>query len=249
MKDKIEKYFPLVFIVIISMIFCENKDEYEFEPLLNIACILRNDESYPVAIIDRTYSMNEPGDYDLQDAIAWISGAGVVDTLRYVRYKYFASVSYLPIMPESTYRIVVQTKNLPTLTGSTKIPGRFTIISPQYWDTVLVSDTIKFTKGSGHAVYYVFCKTESSAYTAYWIYFPGLIEDSIVCVPIKQFQEEYINNSGLYHFLVVAHDSNYYNYEFHWKSDYPAYGIENGMGFFGSAWAVSVMVYINVEKN
>lgn len=68
--------------------------------------------------------MNEPDDYDLHDAIVWISGAGVVDTLRYVGYKYFASVSSLPIMLESTYRIVVQTKNLPTLTGSTKIPEK-----------------------------------------------------------------------------------------------------------------------------
>ncbi|MGQ9534945.1 MAG: hypothetical protein ACUVTF_06915 [bacterium] len=245
MNNKIKKYFLL--LIVISVTFCKKNDTFEFEPMFNIACILRNDQPHPVAIIDRTYRMDEPAEYDLQDAIVWISGAGIVDTLHYWGGKHFSSGLYLSIMPESTYQIVAQAKGLPTLTGSTKIPGKFRIISPANFETVPISDTIKFTKSKGGAVYYVFCGAGSLNYYVYWIYLPGLFEDSIMDIPIRQFQD-CINESGLYHFIILAHDTNYYNYEFHWKTDYPAYGVENGVGFFGSAWAESVLVYIDLGK-
>lgn len=252
MKNGLKKYFLILRLfwtlaIICVLVFCEKKSNFEFELQLNVVCILRNDELYPYAIINRAYGMDELAEYDLQDASVYISGPNIVDTLIYAFNSYFRSTKPIYIQAESTYHILVQAPGFEPVTGKTKIPGKFRIISPNWLDTMSITDTIKFTKSKGGAIYYVFCDAEHIGGYAWWVYLPGITSDTIMNVAISQFQEEYISSSGFYLFTVFVHDSNYFNYEFHWGSDYPCYGIENGIGFFGSAWAESLKVYIELE--
>ncbi len=241
----------LLILIIFSVFFsCERRKDYAFELQLNVVCILRNDEPYPVAIIDRAYGIEEIAEYDLADALVYISGPDVIDTLLYSGYSnYFRAKRPITIQPESVYHISVYVPGFDLATGSTKIPGRFQIISPQWDDTVGIQDSIIFTRSVGGAVYNIIVSFgEMGGEYYYWYYLPDISSDTIFKFPIMQFYE-YITKSGPYEFWVVAHDYNYFNYEFHFGTEPPAYGIENGIGLFGSAWVERVRVYINLGLN
>lgn len=241
-------FYLLILFSLYIFIFCDRKSEFNYEPVLNVVGILRNDEHYPIAIIDRAYETDEPAEYNLENALVYISGPNVMETLFYYDYNnYFSALNPINIQPESVYHLFVQVPGFESVKGSTRIPGRFQIINPAWYDTITVEDTLIFTKSKGGAVYYVLCQKEDAGNYYYWVYFPELTNDTIMKIPIIQFQTEYIVANGFYQFTIVAHDSNYFNYEFYWGSEPPAYGIENGIGFFGSAWVETIIVYVKIE--
>lgn len=239
--------FLLVIPVICIFYSCEKRRDYLFETQLNVVCILRNDEPYPVAIIDRSYKIDEFAEYDLEDALVYISGPAIVETLFYSGdYNYFQALKPITIQAESVYHLSVCAPGFESVTGLTQIPGRFQIISPLWYDTIGMQDSIIFTKSKGGAIYNIIVsRDQMGGDYCNWYYLPQASNDTILKVPIMQFYE-YITESGPYEFWIVAHDSNYFNYEFHFGSEPPAYGIENGTGLFGSAWKEAIVVNVNL---
>lgn len=236
-------------LLIIIFVNCENN--IDFEPQFNVACILSNDKPYPYVIVDRTYSMDEPAKYDLQDVFGYISGPGIVDTLVHIREKLFRVKNPIFVQPESIYSLYLEAHGIKPLTGHTRVPGRFKIISPLPDDTITLSDSLVFTKSRFEAGYYLCCRTkEAEYYSVERMHPPQFTNDTILKFPVEQFYH-YITQPGYYQFYVIACDTNYFNYRNHWEDNGqnapPKYGIENGIGFFGSTWVESVNVYVKVD--
>ncbi|MCK4755402.1 DUF4249 family protein [candidate division WOR-3 bacterium] len=234
----------VLFIILIS---CEKSLFEEYEPELNIFCLLEcHLVSYITVTVDRTYRMDEPSDEYIDDALVILSGPNSVDTLQFIpEDSVYHSPYPLLIQPEKTYQLTVVKEGFDTLIAQTKTPGNFSIVYPQSHDTLTISDTIILTKSSGAPYYYGYFTDENDYKIPFW-YVPDTL-DSLVRIPIPFYLT--FAQSGYYRIEILACDENYYQYsQFKPEQDSVLQaGVTGGVGVFASYRTRYVYVYFVLE--
>jgi hypothetical protein len=228
----------------IVMIACVRAPDTEFVPQFNIFCLINEYSRYTPGfiVIDRTYSLNERSDYDLQDALVVIRDSVRSETLEYGYGRQFYRPHHINMDTMQTLKIMVATTGLDTLYGETTVPGNFNIRAPYYSDTVGPGDTLIFTKSRGAMMYGIYLDGPDP-YNFYTL-FPDFFPDSVIKLPLSLITQDTTVTTGLCFLEISAFDNNYYNYKFHWESGtYPQYGVKGGFGAFGSAYTKSVVFY------
>jgi hypothetical protein len=237
----------IIIVLFIILISCEKSLFEEYEPELNIFCLLEcHLVSYITVTVDRTYRMDEPSDEYIDDALVILSGPNSVDTLQFSPERgTYRSVYELWIQPEKTYQLTVVKEGFDTLIAQTKTPGNFSIVYPQRRDTLTISDTIILTKSSGAPYYYGYFTDENDYKIPFW-YVPDTL-DSLVYIPIPFYLT--FAQSGYYTIEILACDENYYQYsQFKPEQDSVLQaGVTGGVGVFASYQYRHVYVYLVLE--
>lgn len=237
----------IIVVLIIIFISCEKPLFEEYEPELNIFCLLEcYSFGYITVIVDQTYRMDEPSDGYIEDALVIFSGPNSVDTLQFIPWdSTYHSVYPFRIEPEKTYQLTVVKEGFDTVIAQTKTPGNFNIVYPQYYDTLTISDTIILTKSSGAPYYYGYFTDENDYKIPFW-YEPDTL-DTLVRIPIPFYLT--FAQSGYYTIEILACDENYYQYsQFKPEQDSVLQaGVTGGVGVFASYQYRSMHVYFVLE--
>lgn len=237
----------IIIVLFIILISCEKSLYEEYEPELNIFCLLECPSlGYTTVIVDRTYRMDEPSDGYIDDALVILSGPNSVDTLQFIpEDSTYHHVHPFWIRPEKTYQLTVIKQGFDTVIAQTKTPGNFNIVYPQSLDTLTLSDTIILTKSSG-APYYCGNFTDENAYKIPFWYVPDTL-DTLVRIPIPFYLT--FAQSGYYRIEILACDENYYQYsQFKPEQDSVLQaGVTGGVGVFASYQTRYVHVYLVLE--
>lgn len=234
----------IIVVLFIILISCEKSLFEEYEPELNIFCLLECPSLHYTVIVDRTYRMNEPSNEYIEDALVILSGPNSVDTLQFIGGKYYPVHSFW-IEPEKRYQLTVIKEGFDTVIAQTKTPGNFSIVYPQLRDTLTISDTIILTKSSGASYYCGYFTDENDYKIPFW-YVPDTL-DSLVRIPIPFYLT--FAQSGYYTIEILACDENYYQYsQFKPEQDSVLQaGVTGGVGVFASYQYRHVWVYFVLE--
>lgn len=233
----------VLFIILIS---CEKSPFEEYEPQLNIFCLLQCPSlGYTTVIVDQTYRMDEPSNGYIDDALVILAGPNSVDTLQFLPEDSVYYSPYSLIRPEETYQLTVIKQGFDTVIAQTKTPGSFSIVYPHSNDTLTISDTIILTKSSG-APYYHGYFTDVNDYKIPFWYVPDTL-DTLVRIPIPFYLT--FAHSGYYRIKILACDENYYQYsQFKPEQDSVLQaGVTGGVGVFASYQTQAVHVYLVLE--
>lgn len=236
----------IIAVLFIILISCEKSLFEEYEPELNIFCLLEcSPVRYPTVTVEQTYRMDEPSDGYIDDALVIFSGPNSTDTLQFILGDSAYHSPYpLLIQPENTYQLTVMKEGFDTVIAQTKTPGNFSIVYPQLSDTLTISDTIILTKSSG-APYYCGYFTDENNKIPFW-YVPDTL-DSLVRIPIPFYLT--FAQSGYYTIEIMACDENYYQYsQFNPDQDSVLQaGVTGGVGVFASYQIRYEYVYLVLE--
>ncbi len=238
----------IVLLVAVMLLNC-GRNELEFEPKLNVFCILRNDTGIQRVIVDRTYRMDEPAHYDLEDAQVMLSGNELCDTLVQIfdSAGIFNTRDSFPISSGKEYCLQVSAKGFDTVVGTTVIPDAFLIISPGNGDTVdYFSDTLIIKKNYFSQMFEIRVKiSDSCLHYLGWCGW-GDTNTTFLKIPIASIiWLEEPDTCREYNIKVTAADKNFMQYYFYPQSDsIDACGIENGIGLFGSFWSKEIEVFV-----
>ncbi len=223
--------------------FCV-KSSKEYEPQLNVYCILRNDAPYQKVVVDRTYEMDEKSIYDLEDVQVILSGEGISDTLieDYTIPGLFRTRDTFPVFAGKTYYLEVSAKGFDTLTGTTTVPDSFNITYPQNGDTVNL-----------------YCYLEIHGIRpGNWYYINVYYQDSISTLEqLLQiwgniwliWGEHWAIDTGFYYVRGSAVDTNFVKYYYLLSDSLPQCGIKDGLGLFGSYFTKSVRFYLKTPED
>lgn len=237
----------IIVVLFTILISCEKSLFEEYEPQLNVFCLLECvPYHYITVIVDRTYRMDEPSDGYIDDALVILSGPNSVDTLQFIpEDSAYHTVHAFWIKPEKTYQLTVIKEGFDTVIAHTKTPGNFNIVYPQRRDTLTLSDTIILTKSSGAPYYYGYFTDENDYKIPFW-YVPDTL-DTLVRIPIPFYLT--FAHSGYYTIEILACDENYYQYsQFNPDQDSVLQaGVSGGVGVFASYQTQSVHVYFVLE--
>jgi len=236
---------------IISLIFilgCSKPPSETYEPELDVFGLLIFGISSQQIKISRSYKMDEPSVYDLENVQAILYGDTFSDTLvsKDDTSGIFFSSESLNILPLHTYYLNVSADGMSSVEGKTIVPGNFQIVYPQQNDTISTFDTLLLKKSKNAGGYYItyYC-TDSLNY-----------HKDIRIVPQETTLDTLIKIYGVLLWegpaviKVAAIDTNYYQYVgklFGFIENRNAKlqeGINGGLGVFGSAVVESVNVVI-----
>ena len=238
-------------IVIIFLIFilgCNKPPSERYEPELDIFGLLMSGISPQQIKISRSYKMDEPSVYDLENVQVILSG----DTFSNILVPendtsgIFFSNESLNIVPLHTYSLNVSADGMPSVEGKTTVPGNFQIIYPHNDDTISTFDSLLLKKSKSADGYYItyYC-TDSLNY-----------QKDIRIVPQDTTQDTLIKIYGVLLWegptviKVAAIDTNYYQYVgklFGFianRNKRLQEGIKGGLGVFGAAVVESVNVVV-----
>lgn len=212
---------------------CDNIIDTEYENQLNICGVLKSDYHSTLLeqriLVSQTYEMNEKSEPWIDDASVILSAYAQQYILHNIGLSFYSN--YLEFAPGDTISITVARQGLDTLYGSTVIPGPISVLHPTPNDTVSFSDSILLRICANGALYYGYGATDlGRRLEAY--YLPDE-NDSLIIIPLQGFGD-YLG-PGLFHFLFVVFDSNYYNYFIDNDSIVSA-GVTGGIGLFGSSY-------------
>ncbi len=243
----IKNHIFLIVLVSTLIVACEDNTLAMHESQFNIYALLRNDKLKQEVIVDRTYSMEEPSELYVDDALVILSGPTTTDTLVFsdIRLRYVTSDTF-PMQPLQIYRVTVIKEEFDTLFAETKIPGDFDFIFPSEEDTMTLADTIIFKRNIGAFLYYCNFRTVLSNNT--WVgqfYYEPVASDTVIKIPLCDYFMNY--PSGLYTIWFAALDTNFYQYYYEPEDSLIQAGVENGFGLFGSAWVDTIFNYIITE--
>ncbi len=239
------KRFGILVLFVFIFVFCQ-KDKPEFEPMLNVYCVLKSSEPYQKVIVDRTYGLDEKSIYDLEDVQVILSGNGMCDTLVedaiYGELGIFLTSDTFPILHGKTYHLQVSAKGFDTLTGITTVPDSFEIIYPRNGDTIYGSyASVIFSnpfrnRWFYYLSYYYFDDTLLLCQSGFIRNYAG---SKNFWMPITDF----VCDSGIYSLVVYAVDTNFVEYYHIPSNSIPKCGIEKGIGLFGSFYTTTVDFY------
>lgn len=230
---------------------CEKPPSEEYKPELNIFCLLRTNAKEQWVKVSRSYKMDEPSDYDLEDVIVILSGDNFTDTLipKADTPGIYINKDSVEIKPLHTYHLLVYARDMDTVRGRTSVPGDFEIIYPKEGDTLSgVEDSIILKKSEEAKGYYIIIGIEdmtfSSSYS--WTEPQDTAPDSLASYPIPTWFHIWESGPGI--IKIAAVDTNYWSYRHKWDWEEEGVrlqeGIEGGLGVFGSAVVESVRVFI-----
>jgi len=234
---------------------CEKPPSEEYKPELNIFCLLRTNAKEQRVEVSRSYKMDEPSDYDLEDVIVILSGDNFTDTLIPETDTPGLYKDSVEIKPLHTYHLLVSAKDMDTVRGRTSVPGDFEIIYPEEGDTLSsAGDSLVLKKSKGARGYYIILSivvdtTYSGSYS--WTESQDTTQDSLVSYHIPTCFHIWESGSGSGIIKIIAMDTNYWSYRHKWDWEEEGIrlqeGIEGGLGVFGSAVVDSVRIFIKRE--
>lgn len=221
-------------LILFIFLFCQKYNE-EFEPQLNVFCILKNNRPYQKVVVDRIYGMDEKSIYDLEDVQVILSGNGICDTLvEDSILGVFVTRDTFPVVHSQTYHLQVSAKGFDTIRGVTTVPDSFEIIFPEDGDTVQLLDTMIIKWKNRHQWVRLELYYQDSLLC--WNFY-GMVGDTILELPFWSC----LYDTGYYRLMVGVYDSNYVNYNI--DASKLQCGIENGIGLFGSAFMLEAEFY------
>ncbi len=230
---------------------CNDRSAENFENIVNVCGVVRNEASYIELAVDHTYNMDEPEGSYLDSAIVMLFNSDFSDTFLGQWFFYDYRVYGIQVSAGETYNLMVAAEGYDTLYGQTTVPGDYQILSPLPGDTITVDDTIVYTIGHGTKDYQIWCYYYTGEWNEGLVYgFPNFSKDSIMKIPLAVLSEfiEPLDTNIVCTFEIAGYDSNYYNYHYFYDSDDPPQcGVKGGIGLFGSAWVRSVDVYLKVN--
>ncbi|HEX7319508.1 MAG TPA: DUF4249 family protein [bacterium] len=240
-----------IFMMTAIMISCGHQADENFENMLNITGVVRNEADHIELTVNRTYNMDEPANSEMDSAIVMLFNNDYSDTFigQYAGYGGFFWIDTVPVNAGDTYNLMIAADGYDTVYGQTTVPDDYQIIYPLSGDTMTLLDTLLFTVGKGIEDYQIECWVEEYE-RGFYYYFPNFENDSIIGFPVFVFSDfvQQFDTTTLFTFMVIGYDSNYYNYHYFYDSDDPPQcGVSGGIGLFGSAWVRSVDVYLKVN--
>ena len=243
MQCKFAALFLMAAVLLIHTA-CENDFVEEYDPELNVFSVLNAFETEHKVLVDRTYTMDEPTGGLIEDALVVLSGSDWIDTLvfSYGISQYLSDPFF--IAPLDTCEIMVAWEGLDTLTGTTVVPGYFSIVSPAHYDTVTLQDTIVITKSENAALYSCFLQVDLTGYSTFFWYQPDPF-DSLINIPMDEYLDFF--PSGYFTLYVVAYDPNCYEYYFASGDTAQQAGVIGGLGLFGSTCGNGVFAYMAAQ--
>lgn len=240
---------------------CEVSPSERYEPVLNVHCLLLCGDTVPEAWVNRTYTLDEPEQTELDGVAAWLwRGADTWSFYKGSEYRsQYRCLSRVAVAPGDTFGFLVTHPAYDTVRGRTVVPDTFSILLPQPGDTVRLEDSIVFTRSRSCRGYfmsarYFFGRDSVLIHRALPNEsLPGLGYDSLrVRFPTAFLAGE---QEGPYTFRVAALDSNYFD----WVSNgiaspsqrftALAAGIHGGVGVFGAAAICSVRFYLDKDTS
>lgn len=241
-----------LFIIILIFFSCKEY-VFDYDPELNVHCILRNDRNIQKIRVGRTYRIDEVSRYDLKDVniilYSIINDSIITDTLvvqdsTIDTLGIYVTNGNFNILPGSLCSLVVtarykDTLYLDTLFGKTIIPSSFSILYPLNDDTISINDTLIINDLiSDEQLYYIETHFEDGRFTEQWTFDKKL--------SIKDF---IFGESGRYKVKVFKVDKNFYEYYYSntFEDKVLRCGVTGGVGLFGSMVAESVYFYFNFE--
>lgn len=244
-NKKISRLIKLIAIILFLSNHCAKDSQEEYKKL-NIYCVLNNDAKIQRVIVDRTYGMDEPSEYDLDDVQVILVGSGQCDTLIEESEKrgFFMTADSFQILPGQSYELEVRAKDFETVYGTTLIPDSFRIVSPNNGDTVdHLSDTLVIMKDYPSQLFRIgFIDSTGNYIDCLWW---GREDTTFVRVPFAHILYGEMGICCRYTLKISVPDSNFYQYEFSPADDsIRGYGIKNGIGVFGSVWTEKREIFV-----
>ncbi len=235
----------LLSAVILISIHCETYVDPDYEPQLNVFCVLSNTQQMQEVIVDRTYQIDEPaGGPVIDDALVIISRDDLVDTLEYSIINELYISDPFTLVPGGTCELSVAGEGFDTLSAATTIPTNFTILFPVYGDTLTLQDTIVMTRSEGALLYSVAFSPHIGDYGPFTWHEPDP-SDTLVQIPVGEYWDEPIE--GWFTIYISAYDSNFYEYYFAEGDSIIQAGVTGGVGLFGSTWTRATSTYVLFE--
>ncbi len=242
-NKRAKRFFWLVcFILIITS--CNEISE-EYEPELNVFCILNNKNNCQKVIVDRTYKMDEKEQYDLEDVQVILSGNGLCDTLvqLYDSMGIFITEDSFPVYARAHYYLKVSVKGFDTLIGSTDIPDTFTISGLHNGDTTTYDDTLIIRKSKPNMLCSISFTYNDTASVELGLW--NSMDSLEFVIPVSYIL---VCADGKYLIRIGLSDSNIYNYYSETYDSLPRCGVAGGVGLFGSMWTESLTVFLKTSR-
>ncbi|UCC12972.1 MAG: hypothetical protein JSW02_05445 [candidate division WOR-3 bacterium] len=230
----------IIFAGAVSLV-CERSAVEIYDPQLNIYSVLHSDHASQSVIVDRTYRMDEPAGPVIDDALVILSSWSSVDTLTFDQGSDAYWTYNLILQPLTEYSLMVWRDGFDTLYARTTLPGPFTILYPEHFDTVTFSDTVVLTKSDHAAVYAVSFGDEFGMF-----FEPPDTSDSLMIIPLAEVFSGWSPGNFFCRLWVAACDSNFYRYYDEMNNDPDVTGIDGGVGLFGSLWIESVDMFVSM---
>jgi hypothetical protein len=233
--------FLAVIFACVGSMTCERSAVETYDPQLNIYSVLHSDHVSQSVIVDRTYRMDEPAGDFIDDALVILSSWASVDTLTFDQGSNAYWAYNVVVQPLSEYSLTVARDGFDTVHAHTTVPGPFTIIYPQHYDTVTFNDTIVLTISDSAAVYGVSFGDEFGMFFEV----PDTT-DSLMLLPLAQVFSGWSPGNFFCRIWVAACDSNFYHYYEAFDHDPEKTGVTGGVGLFGSLWIESVDMFVSI---
>ncbi len=225
-------------------LMCDKSAVETYDPQLNIYSVLHSDHVSQSVIVDRTYRMDEPAGSVIDDALVVLSSWASVDTLTFDQGSDAYWAYNVVLQPLTEYNLIVWRDGFDTLHARTTVPGPFTILYPEHFDTVTFSDTIVLTTSDHAAVYGLSFGDEFGMF-----FEPPDTSDSLMHIPLSEVFAGWSPGNFFCRIWIAACDSNFYRYYDETAYDQHETGITGGVGLFGSLWICSVDMFVSVVED
>ncbi len=220
---------------------CERSAVETYDPQLNIYSVLHSDHVSQSVIVDRTYRMDESAGPVIDDALVILSSWSSVDTLTFDQGSDAYWTYNLVLQPLTEYSLTVWRDGFDTLHARTTVPGPFTILYPEHFDTVTFSDTIVLTISDHAAVYGLSFGDDFGMF-----FEPPDTSDSLMYIQLSEVFAGWSPGNFFCRIWIASCDSNFYRYYDEINNDPDVTGITGGVGLFGSLWICSVDMFVSM---
>jgi len=234
----------VIIFACVGSLVCEKSAVETYDPQLNIYSVLLSDHVSQSVIVDRTYKMDEPTGPYIDDALVVLSSWSSIDTLTFDDGSNAYWAYNVIVQPLSEYSLTVWRDGFDTVHARTRVPGPFTIVYPEHYDTVTFNDTIVLTTSDSAAVYAVSFGDEFGMFFE----IPDT-SDSLMRIPLSHVFAGWSPGNFFCRIWVAACDSNFYRYYEETDSDPHETGITGGVGLFGSLWIESVDMFVSMVED
>lgn len=220
-----------------------NIPEYETE--LNIAGTISPNLEFNSFYVSTSTPITEGFGSDNSSSsttVVQVSNGSETVTLSYNNFRnmFIDANNELNITPGETYSVYAEDIDGHIAEGSTVVPGDFSILSPSSGDLVL-GDTLKlrWTESKYASAYRIMIYTDE---TLPWpfndeesgiVFFEWVAEDTTIILP-PGLTEFIFPIDGDYNMMVMATDTNYYDYFRNEEDPLNRFHLDRGIGYFGS---------------
>jgi len=241
------KYF---LIVALALLGCEKTPGQEYEPKLNVFCLLTPGLGWPRASISRTFRIDEiVGSAVLDAEVRLMKDSDAylfepVDTMGNYRLKDAIEITNL-----GRYRFEAASSDYGAAWGQTTVPGAWAIVSPAWLDTFNIEDGLWIVGSvSPAAKGYRFELQGEGTSEQNFFYVDAADLASVVVDDTFYLYWGAFYEAGRYTLKVAALDTNAFLWQRKTESEWGGFSdsslIHGGFGVFGSMVASSTVFYV-----